>query len=265
MIPAEASRWKYRTPHGVRLLHYGLPVALGWSIPLAVQRATGQPLLLPGQLFLLLGIAAAYSLDRLLDAPEDGEGTRLGPLLMAAFAGSAALGTAMALLLPRRNLALVLLLVASALAYRRWKRFPFAKTLGVPLAWTWASLVLPFPAQSWFGWRALLTPVAPTLFLLFAAGCLLCDLKDEGADARAGVRSFPVMFGARWTMAAAMVLAVGAMGRAWSAHRPGLAASGAALFILGLFPQLTARGVLGALAVDAALALPGLFIWMHLI
>ena len=251
--------------HGVRLLHHGLPVALGWSISLVVQRATGQPLFFPGQLFLLLGITAAYTLDRLLDGPAAENGTFFRPLLAGSFAVSSVLGAGLTLLLPLQSLALVLLLGVSALGYRRWKRFPFAKAVGVPLAWTWAGMALPFPAQSWFGWRSLQTPVALTLFLLLAAGCLLCDLKDEAADARAGIRSLPVMAGARWTVAIAVALAGGAMWRAGSAHRIGLVISGAALILLGLFPRLTARGALGALAVDAALALPGLMIGTHLI
>lgn len=249
----------------VRLLHHGLPVGLGWSISVVVQRATGRPLFLPGQVFLLMAIAAAYTLDRLLDDPADQEGACFRPLLAVGFAVSSALGAGLALLLPPQSLALVLLLGALALGYRRWKRFPFAKAVGVPLAWTWAGMALPFPAQSWFGWRSLRTPVALTLFLLLAAGCLLCDLKDEDADARAGIRSLPVMVGARWTMAIAMLLAGGAMWRAGSAHRLGLMTSGAALILLGLSPRLTARGALGALAVDAALTLPGLIIWMHLV
>lgn len=251
--------------HGVRLLHHGLPVALGWSISVVAQRATGRPLFLPGQVFLLLGIAAAYTLDRLLDGPEAQDGACFRPLLAVGFAMSSALGVGLALRLPPRSLALVLLLGVSALGYRRWKRFPFAKAVGVPLAWTWAGMVLPFPAQSWFGWRSLRAPIALTLFLLLAAGCLLCDLKDETADARAGIRSLPVMVGARWTMALAVALAGGAMWRAGSAHRIGLVIGGAALVLLGLSPRLTARGALGALAVDAALALPGLMIWMHLV
>lgn len=250
---------------GVQLLHHGLPVALGWSISVVVQRATGRPLFVPGQCFLLLGITAAYTLDRLLDGPTAGHGTFLRPLLAGGFAVSSTLGAGLALLLPSQSLALVLLLGVSALGYRRWKRFPFAKAMGVPLAWTWAGMALPFPAQSWFGWRSLGAPVALTLFLLLAAGCLLCDLKDEAADARAGIQSLPVMVGTRWTAAIAVALAGAAIWRAGSAHRIGLVISGAALTLLGLFPRLTARGALGALAVDAALALPGLMIGMHLI
>ncbi|WP_243303415.1 UbiA family prenyltransferase [Geothrix oryzisoli] len=263
MIP----RWAGRpgAAPGVRWLHYALPVALGGSIPTVVQRATGRALFLPGLAFLLLGIAAAYSLDRLLDGPAGAEGAPFRPLLAVGFGLSALLGVGLIPRLPPQSVALVLLLGASALGYRRWKRFPFAKALGVPLAWTWAGLTLPFQPQSWFGWRALLEPVALTLFLLLAAGCLLCDLKDEAPDGQSGIRSFPVMFGARWTAIVAAVLAAGAVLRAGSAHRPGLAASGAALILLACFPRLTARGVLGALAVDAALTLPGLLIWTHLV
>ncbi|WP_291270444.1 UbiA family prenyltransferase [Geothrix sp.] len=265
MSPPGADHQDPGVASSVRWLHYALPVALGGSIPAVVHRVTGQALFLPGLAFLLLGIAAAYALDRLLDGPEGGEGARFRPLLAACFRLSAILGVGLIPWLPAQSLALVLLLGASALGYRRWKRLPFAKALGVPLAWTWAGMTLPFAPHSWFGWRTLLDPVALTLFLLLAAGCLLCDLKDEEADGRAGIRSFPVMFGARWTAVLAMILAAGAVLRAGAAHRPGLAASGTALILLGCFPRWTARGVRGALVVDAALILPGVLTLTHLV
>ena len=249
----------------VRLLHDGCPVALGWSIPMVVRRVSGRPLYLPGLAFLLLGIAAAYALDRLLDPPEDPGARTLRPLLAASLALAVPLGAGLAALLPARSLALVLLLGAGALGYRRWKRHPLAKALGVPLVWTWAGLVLPFRPASWFGWRALLSPVALPLFLLLAAGCLLCDLKDRDQDGRSGVRSFPVLVGPRWTEAAAMTLAGGAVLWAGAHHRPGLVVGGMALVLLAGFARLARRGPLGALAVDAVLALPGLLITLHLV
>lgn len=258
-----AARWT-GPEAGLRLLHYGLPLALGWSVPSVVQRATGRVPFPPGLAFLVLGVAAAYSLDRLLDAPAGGSPAGFRPLLAATFALSASLGAALLPRLPPESLALVLLLGASALGYRRWKRLPFAKALGVPLAWTWAGTTLPFHPHSWFGWRGLLHPVALTLFLLLASGCLLCDLKDADQDRRDGIRSLPVMVGTRWTAAIAVALACGALLRAASAHRAGLAASGAALALLGLFPRLAARGPLGAVVVDAVLTLPGLLIAIHL-
>ena len=249
----------------VRLLHYGCPVALGGSIPIVVRRATGRSLYLPGLGFLLLGIAAAYALDRLLDTPEACPGGPIRPLLAASLALAVAFGAGLALLLPARNLALVLLLGAGALSYRRWKRLPFAKALAVPLVWTWAGLVLPFRPESWFGWRALITPVALPLFLLLTAGCLLCDLKDQEQDRRVGVRSLPVMIGIRRTLILAVTLAAGAVLSAGACHRMGLAIGGLVLILLGGFAQLARRGPLGALAVDMALTLPGLLIAAHLV
>jgi len=51
----------------LRLLHYWWPLALGWSLTVVVQRATGREADMYGIVTLLSGIFAAYSLDRVLD------------------------------------------------------------------------------------------------------------------------------------------------------------------------------------------------------
>ena len=53
----------------LRLLHYWWPLALGWSLTVVVQRATGRAPAADGVMALLCGIFAAYSLDRVLDPP----------------------------------------------------------------------------------------------------------------------------------------------------------------------------------------------------
>src|SRR3954466_88419 len=69
----------------LRLLHYWWPLALGWSLTVVVQRATGRAADLYGITTLLSGIFAAYSLDRVLD--PSGPGSRGWMIRLLASAG----------------------------------------------------------------------------------------------------------------------------------------------------------------------------------
>ncbi len=55
------------------LIHYWLPVMLGWSLALVIQRAGGWAFSHTGLTLLLAGIGAAYSVDRIVDFSEQGE------------------------------------------------------------------------------------------------------------------------------------------------------------------------------------------------
>jgi len=212
-----------------------------------------------------LGIAGAYSLDRLLDAsvPPQSTVTRLSleVCLILSVSGGAVVLFHMSL---QQNARIILLAVA-VLSYRRWKKIPFAKALGVPLVWVWAGVVLPFPDGSWFGLRTLLHPEVIPLFLLLTSGCLLCDLKDLDRDAKDGVASLPVLIGNQRTLAIASGLAVGAAFCACFCHRYGLAVSGLGLLVLSWLPRYTAQDALGPLLIDLVLSLPGFLILARLV
>jgi 4-hydroxybenzoate polyprenyltransferase len=105
-----------------------------------------------------------------------------------------------------------------------------------------------------------LQPVAMPLFLLNAAGCLLCDLKDEASDRLAGVHSVPAMFGGVATVRIAVALLLGAAALAFAEHRPGILIAAAALGSVTTVPSLIARETVGPLLVDAILTLPGFLI-----
>lgn len=249
----------------LRLLHYWWPLALGWSLTCVVQRATSQPLESHGVSALLAGIVSAYSLDRVLDpAPEVERGQRRRRPLRLVLAATGALSALLcvwhACQLPVQTASLMPLLGAAALAYPLLKQLPFTKTLALPLVWTWASIALPLADGSWFGWRAMLMPVAAPLFCLIAAGCLLCDLKDEDADRRSGVRSLPVMLGGRATVHVALALVVSAGMLALVEHRPGIAIGAAMLGLVTTWPAVLARESTGPLLVDMILSIPGLLI-----
>ncbi len=55
----------------LRLLHYWWPLAMGASFTIVVHRATGRAFEPAGVGLLLCGIAATYSLDRVVDGDGD--------------------------------------------------------------------------------------------------------------------------------------------------------------------------------------------------
>lgn len=244
----------------LRLLHYWWPLVLGWSLTVVVQRATGRAADASGVAALLSGIFAAYSLDRVLDPPDDSNQPWTTRVLTAAGLVSALICGVAAWNLPLRTSALVPALGAVSLFYPRLKRLSITKTAALPFIWTWAAVALPFNDGSWLGWHALLLPVVPPLLLLIAAGCLLCDLKDEAGDRLAGVRSLPAMLGSARTLRVAVCLTLVAAGLAVLEHRTGIAVSALVLGAVTTSPSLLATDATGPLLVDVILTLPGILI-----
>ncbi len=246
------------------LLHIWWPLLTGASLVLVVHRATGRPWDPAGAGLLLAGIVAAYSLDRVVDAPP-ALTPRVRRVLVAAAAGAALTGALLLVWLPLPTGALVPVLAGAAVGYSAVKRLPWGKAIAVPLIWTWSAIALPFGDGSWFGWHWIFEPVAAPLFLLFAAGCLLCDLKDEARDRATGVASVPATLGPTATIAIALALVLTAGGMAWTEGRVGLTCSAVALGGAALRPGLLATDIVGPLVVDMILTLPGVLIASHLI
>ncbi|HVB37086.1 MAG TPA: UbiA family prenyltransferase [Vicinamibacterales bacterium] len=249
----------------VRLVHYWWPVALGWSIALVWNQVSARPASHAGLAVLLWGIFGAYSLDRLLDGTPPADPAWLRAVLAVAFALSVAASLFYLVALPPGTIALIPLLAAAGLFYRRLKRYPLTKTVLVPVVWVWAGLALPAADGSWFGWRSVLLPVSAPLVALFAAGCLLCDVKDADADSRTGVKSLPAVFGIPSTIAVATALAVAGALMAWLQQRTGLLVTGLALVGMGQWTTVLTAGPAGALLVDLALTIPGFLIFTHLV
>ena len=246
------------------LLHYWWPLALGWSLVVVVARATGRACDPYGAATLLSGILAAYSLDRIIDR-SSADRSQLQPLLIVTcIVGVIVCGASIAHL-PLQTAALVPVLGTASLLYPRLKRFAIVKAALLPGIWIWAVLALPFNDGSWLGWHALLGPVAVPLLLLNAAGCILCDLKDESRDRRAGVRTVPTMYGAAATARIAGGLAVVAAALAVFEHRPGIVLGATALGIASTTPSLLAIDAVGPLLVDVILTLPGILISTHVV
>lgn len=249
----------------LRLVHYWWPLVVGWSVTLVVHRATQRTPDPAGLAFLLAGIGAAYSLDRILDAGPQPPRPWVTRTLTVTAAAFIAAGCLIVRRLPLETAAIVPLLSAVALLYRSLKRVPLAKNLFVPLVWTWATIALPFPDGSWFGWRWIAEPIAGPLFLLLAAGVLLCDLKDEPHDRRDGVSSLAVVVGGRRAAWVGVGLGLAAGLAAYVENRSGLAVSAFSLSLTALWPRLLATDVVGPLVVDVILSMPGFLIAWHLV
>jgi len=247
------------------LVYYWYPVVLGWSIALVIHKATGLPISPSGLLLYLLGIWAAYSLDRLVDSSEEMRSIWLTVTLGIGFLISAALGTILALQLPPQTISIIVLFAIITIFYPRLKKIPFLKAVLVAIVWTWAGVALPFQNQNWFAWQFWLTPTSLPLVILIATGVILCDFKDIKSDGEDGVNSLPVMFGSRKTILAvcALILIAGVI--AYEQGRMGLVVSSVALIGLAQFPFVLSQEAFGSLLVDTALALPGILIVLHLI
>lgn len=244
----------------LRLLHSWSPLLVGWSATLVVHRATLRPADPAGLALLLMGICAAYSLDRVVDAgPNPGRAWVRRTLVISGVLAAAA-GAVLLVRVPLATAVIVPVLSAIALGYRALKRVPLAKNVFVPLVWTWATIALPFPDGSWFGWRWIAEPVAAPLFLLLATGVLLCDLKDEPLDRCTGVASIAVLCGGRTTARLGVALALTAGLAAFAEHRAALALSAFGLGLTALRPRLLATDIVGPLLVDGLLSVPGLLI-----
>jgi hypothetical protein len=249
----------------VRLVHYWWPVALGWSIALVWTQVSDRPVSHAGLAVLLWGIFGAYSLDRLLDAPAHADPGWLRLALASGFLLSSAASLIYLTELPLATAAVIPVFAGAGLFYRELKKYPMTKTVLVPAVWVWAGLALPAADGSWFGWRSVLQPVSAPLMALFAAGCLLCDIKDAEADGRSGVASLPAVFGVAPTVATATALAAAGILMAWLQHRTGLVVAGLALMGVGQWTTLLTAGPAGALVVDLALTIPGVLISIHLV
>lgn len=247
------------------LVHYWFPVALGWSVALVIQHATGVPIAPAGIGLYLLCICAAYSLDRLLDNTGKNHPTWLTAALWAALGLSTFVGLFLAPQLSIQSLSAVAVFAVVTLLYRKAKRFPFLKTALVAVVWIWAGVAFTFANPGWFAWRFWTLGASVPLVMLVAAGCILCDFKDLKFDDDGGVRSLPVMFGLRKTILVTSALLLLAALIAYREGRMGLVVSGAALIVLAQFPALLSLESVGPLLVDLALTLPGVLISLRLV
>jgi hypothetical protein len=231
----------------------GGPLAMGVSTVLVVSRATAWPLSPAGVTLFLAGVMTAYTFDRWIECAP---GRRPAWTLVAAIAG-ALVGLGAATALPAAKVGLAVALGVVGLGYRELKKLPLLKTAIIAVAWPVAAVSFSLAPGAPLERTA---PVALALTALFAAGALLCDFKDIAADARAGVRTAPVLWGAGATAAVAAGLALLGVALALGMGRHGLVCAGLALAGLAMCPRVVSRPLLGPILVDGALALPAVLI-----
>ncbi len=240
------------------LIHYLLPVALGWSVAMVIKRADGGVFSHTGLTLLLAGIGAAYSFDRIVDHPEWAPRWLRASLIIALTLCG---GTICLLVLTGNitydSLRVIVVLTGVSLIYPCIKRLPLAKTAAVALCWTWACAALPLAG----GVRHWLTlDVTLPLILMVASGCILCDLKDLDEDRRQHVGSLPVLLGVLPSCLAATCLSLIAASLAIFHHRFGLTAGGLLMALAAQFPSLLARNPTGPILIDSILLVPGVLI-----
>lgn len=256
LCESRALRWS----DTLLLIHYWLPVALGWSLVRVIQHAEGTVISRDGLVLLLAGIGAAYSFDRIVDTPQ---GEKMTSWLKRMLLGGVVVcsGTIFCLVVAGKIetslLAVLAFLTAVSLVYSRLKRFPLLKTAVVAFTWTWACSALPLNGK---GWHWLFLDFTLPLMLLIAAGCILCDLKDIEEDRAKHIPSLPALFGMRSTCLIATGLALLAAILAILHHRFGITAGAVLLALAAQFPSLLAMKLIGPIVIDSILVIPGVLI-----
>lgn len=143
------------------------------------------------------------------------------------------------------------------LAYPRLKRVTGLKNLVVPLAWTWS-------IAAWSGVQDHVQAAGLLeLFCLLTAATLLCDWPEAGTRPDGSLLSLP---GFRWSRGLLLVLLLPALlAPASSGFTDGgnaFAGSALLLALLSRLPGVLGEHIRAATLADAALALPGVMLFL---
>ncbi len=223
------------------------------------------PIIASGLHLYLLGICAAYSLDRIVDNPDASRPLWMKIALASGFLVSALAGFFLAIRLSIQTFSALILFSTISVFYFQAKKLPFVKGLLVAVVWGWAGVALPFANTHWFAWQFWTMQISLPVVMLIACNVILCDFKDINSDHVRGVQSLPAMLGSRRTMWILSISLVIAAMISFQENRMGLVVSSALLFLLTQFPRLLSLDALGPLIVDAALTIPGVLIVLHLV
>ena len=236
-----------RAPIAAALLRCWVPAATAFGMTVAAACDGASHLRWKGPFYAAAGALAVYSADRLDDPRVPVPARRAlrwatgcglaGAACLAADAGPRTWAVAVA--------------AGSLGMLHRWSRRWFPKNLAVAAAW--CAVVLDA--------AGVLRPSAARIAALCAtiwSACLLCDLKDDAADARDGTITIALLVGGRGRRWAALAGLGAAVCAAHLARLVWLEASAAALIPLALAPSLAADESWGSVIVDGVLAAPGL-------
>jgi UbiA prenyltransferase family len=245
------------------LMHIWMPVLAVVALTKVIAEVFPHARYYPaGAWSLYLGVLLVYTGDRLA---EPGRVPRVlqAPLWGLVAACVAVMGY-LALRDPERLLPVEVALGVVSLVYGTAKNSPVLKTVMVTATWVLGCTFLPYDllGDPRLHPELLLHPAVIGFAFMFVPSALLCDLKDQESDQRAGVRSLPVILGARgaqWVSAGCASLGLGLC--LWSGA---WAAAATALLMLAVTPwlRLLRRPLLGPLVVDSLLAVPGLLLWL---
>jgi len=147
------------------------------------------------ELLALCGIAAVYSLDRLIDPdPRLAELEQNGLRRILSFAFVAAMLGAGICMFLMSFAPWQMVVCCCAMSIGNWlaKKVFMGKTLFVTCAWICSCALLPFAP---YAWTMEIYQVLIPWALLFAVACILCDVKDINSDKAKDVRSMPVVMG----------------------------------------------------------------------
>jgi UbiA prenyltransferase family len=245
------------------LMHIWMPVLAVVALTKVVAQVFPHARYYPaGAWSLYLGVLLVYTGDRLA---ERGRVPRVlqAPLWGLVGACLVVMGY-FALRDPGRLLPVEIALGVVSVIYGTAKNSPVLKTVMVTATWVLGCTFLPYDllGDTQLHPELLLHPSVIGFAFMFVPSALLCDFKDQESDARAGVRSLPVILGARGAQCVSAASA--SLGLALSLYSGAWAAAATALLMLAVTPwlRLLRRPLLGPLVVDGLLAVPGLLLWL---
>lgn len=237
-----------------------LPALISFSVSRGIASAYPHAIPFPeGAWTLYMGILFVYIADRLLE--KDKVPSSLHKPLWTIALTAAAIAGYLTLHAMARIAPLLVILGSFSIVYGSVKGVPFVKTALVVATWWLGCTLLPYHLNGTpeLDWSLLFTPPSLAFALLMASSALLYDFKDEESDARAGVRSLPLMVGARGAQWVCGGLAVAGMAIAAYAHAWAVACMGLLLALVSPWLSLLRRPLAGPLTADLLFTLPGLY------
>ncbi len=250
-------------PPMVVLFHLWLPVLTAFSLSRVVAETFPNAVYYPaGAWSLYLGVLVVYTGDRLVERGRVPES--MHTFLWSVIGVALLVMGYFALLDPWRLLPVEAGLGLVSLAYGTIKGGPLIKTTGVVTTWWVGCTLLPYDllGDHQLHPELLFYPAVIGFAIMIAPSTLLCDFKDEESDAKAGVRSLPIILGPRGAQLVCAVLATTGMVIAGLYGAWATAITAFLMLAVSPFLRLLRRPLAGPLTVDSLLTLPGLWPWL---
>ncbi|NRA36680.1 MAG: hypothetical protein HRU15_00940 [Planctomycetes bacterium] len=244
------------------LLHLCMPMAMAVAWIMYFSRVLSQELSLPAVIISVSGIAAVYGLDRLLD-PDPRLHQRaawLRVFLVCTILASLIIVCLYITELDQDQWLICAVCVFWTFANWLGKKVCGAKTLCVCGSWLCAVVVLPAVV---FDWHWAFELRVYIWLILFAAACILCDIKDVGLDRLRNIASMPVVYGEKTSCIAVRMLCLLMAVVCVSAAYPFLALLACSLALFSCAGEFLRREIYAPLCIDSLLtlcAVAGIFV-----